>query len=318
VTHPGVRRFEILAGEPRLAHVGDAELRSHVFDRVEVDDREAGRAAGGVADATERLEVDSLERAVDELQHLGHQGPGALERQGGVEVLLAAPELGYPDRVGLGRRAVDDVELATGRILEHRGDTEQDLRERGSRAALRSGLDVASDLGHEPEATGWLGQPPVWMSAPRRLGAPPSRGVYSATVAEPPLTGGCNCGSVRFEVDGPLLAASYCHCRRCQRRTGTAVSANARPVRGAFRIVAGEGRMRVWAPGNGWEKWFCGDCGSAVFSRDPEDSDAVGIRMGAFDGDPGIRPRHHQFVAYAASWEPIPDDGLPRHQERAP
>jgi hypothetical protein len=40
--------------------------------------------------------------------------------------------------------------------------------------------------------------------------------------------------------------------------------------------------------------------------------------MGAFDGDPGIRPRHHQFVAYAASWEPIPDDGLPRHQERAP
>lgn len=37
--------------------------------------------------------------------------------------------------------------------------------------------------------------------------------------------------------------------------------------------------------------------------------------MGAFDADPGIRPSVHQFVAYAAAWEPIPDDGLPRHPE---
>jgi hypothetical protein len=39
------------------------------------------------------------------------------------------------------------------------------------------------------------------------------------------------------------------------------------------------------------------------------------IRMGAFDGDPGIRPSFRQFVTYAAPWEPIPDDGLPRHPE---
>ena len=37
--------------------------------------------------------------------------------------------------------------------------------------------------------------------------------------------------------------------------------------------------------------------------------------MGTFDGDPGIRPSVRQFVAYAAPWEPIPDDGLPRHAE---
>ena len=38
-----------------------------------------------------------------------------------------------------------------------------------------------------------------------------------------PLTGGCNCGAVRFEVTAPLVGASYCHCKRCQRRSGTAV-----------------------------------------------------------------------------------------------
>jgi hypothetical protein len=39
------------------------------------------------------------------------------------------------------------------------------------------------------------------------------------------------------------------------------------------------------------------------------------VRLGTFDGDPGVRPAWHQFVAYAAPWEPIPDDGLPRYSE---
>lgn len=134
---------------------------------------------------------------------------------------------------------------------------------------------------------------------------------------ELPLTGGCGCGSVRFEVTAPLVAANYCHCTRCQRRSGTAASANARPQRGSFRLVSGEEKLRAWRPEGGWEKLFCEECGSAMFSRDPEDHDRMSIRMGAFDTDPGIRPIVRQFVAYAARWEPIPDDGLPRHPESA-
>ena len=113
----------------------------------------------------------------------------------------------------------------------------------------------------------------------------------------------------------PLVVASYCHCKRCQRRSGAAASANAHPAPGAFRIVAGEDRLRVWKPDGGGEKWFCGDCGSSLFGRNPGHADPIGIRMGAFDDDPGIRPSVRQFVAYAAPWEPIPDDGLPRYPE---
>ena len=134
--------------------------------------------------------------------------------------------------------------------------------------------------------------------------------------AELPLTGGCNCGAVRFEIDAQPLGSVYCHCRRCQRRTGTAASANARVDPDAFRIVAGEDRLRAWKPPDGAEKWFCGDCGSALFSRSPGPPASVGVRMGAFDSDPGVRPNSHQFVAYSAPWEPIPDDGLPRYPER--
>ena len=137
----------------------------------------------------------------------------------------------------------------------------------------------------------------------------------SAESPKLPLTGGCGCGAVRFEVSEPLVSAVYCHCTRCQRRTGTAASASARPAPGSFRIVRGEEHLRAWRPESGFEKWFCGQCGSAVFSRDPHDHDRTSIRLGEFDSDPGIRPSARQFVAYAAPWEPIPDDGLPRHAE---
>jgi hypothetical protein len=131
-----------------------------------------------------------------------------------------------------------------------------------------------------------------------------------------PLRGGCLCGGVRYEVDAPPVSAGYCHCTRCQRRTGTAASISARVAPGSFHIVEGEDLVRVYAPDDGFEKAFCSACGSALFSRNPDDAEHLSVRMGTFDKDPGIRPSYRQFVAYAAAWEPIPDDDLPRHPER--
>jgi hypothetical protein len=133
-----------------------------------------------------------------------------------------------------------------------------------------------------------------------------------------PLTGGCGCGAVRFEIDAPLVGAVYCHCTRCQRRTGSAAAASGRVAPGSLRVVRGEEQLREWAPESGMEKVFCGACGSALFARDPETGEIRAVRLGAFDADPGVRPGIRQFVAYAAPWEPIPDDGLPRFPERAP
>lgn len=130
-------------------------------------------------------------------------------------------------------------------------------------------------------------------------------------------TGGCACGAVRFEITQPLVSASYCHCTRCQRRTGTAASASAMCEPGSFRVVKGEEHLRAWKPEGGAEKWFCGECGSALFSLRPGDVPVIGVRLGAFDDDPGIRPTLRQFVTYAAPWEQIPDDGLPRYPERS-
>ena len=73
--------------------------------------------------------------------------------------------------------------------------------------------------------------------------------------------------------------------------------------------------MRKWQPEGGGEKWFCGECGSAIFGRNHNHADPIGIRMGTFDADPGIRPGVRAFVDDAAPWEEIPEDGLPRYPQ---
>jgi len=135
-------------------------------------------------------------------------------------------------------------------------------------------------------------------------------------MVEFPLTGGCLCGGVRYEVTEPLIASSYCHCKRCQRRTGTAAAASARVAPGSLRILQGEALVKCWDPGDGgFAKCFCSECGSALWSRHPTDRESLSVRLGTFDGDPGIRPDARQFVNYAAAWEEIPEDGLPRYPE---
>lgn len=134
-----------------------------------------------------------------------------------------------------------------------------------------------------------------------------------------PLTGGCLCGGVRFAVSQPLVASWYCHCTRCQRRTGTSSSAGARVAPRSFSVTRGEELVRGWDPGDGGHvKSFCSACGGHLWSHDPADPEVRSVRLGAVDGDPGIRPTARQFTADAAAWEPIPEDGLPRHAERLP
>jgi hypothetical protein len=134
-----------------------------------------------------------------------------------------------------------------------------------------------------------------------------------------PLSGGCLCGAVRFEVSEPLVSAGYCHCTRCQRRTGTAAAVSGRIAPDSLHVVSGEALVRSFDPGDGgFLKAFCSACGSALWSQSPEDPETRSVRLGAFDSDPGIRPSYHQFVAFAAPWEPLPDDGLPRYPEQRP
>jgi hypothetical protein len=124
---------------------------------------------------------------------------------------------------------------------------------------------------------------------------------------------------VRFTVIRPVGAAGWCHCGRCRRRTGSNASPQARVEPGAFSIVRGAELVREWTPpAGGFVKAFCSACGSHLYSRSPVDGSRMTVRLGAFDGDPGVRPSYHQRIESAAPWQPLPDDGLPRYEGPAP
>ena len=140
--------------------------------------------------------------------------------------------------------------------------------------------------------------------------------MVAVTGAFEPLVGGCMCGSVTFEITAPLVGALYCHCTRCQRRSGTGSSLTALTQPGSFAVTAGPNLLRNWDPGDGWIKSFCVECGSHTHTTHPENPDLIAVRLGCIQRDPGVRPSAHQFVADALSWLPLPDDGLPRFPGR--
>lgn len=123
---------------------------------------------------------------------------------------------------------------------------------------------------------------------------------------------------MRFEVTAPFVSSSYCHCTHCQKRTGTAASAQARVPQEGFRLTEGAEALRSFHPPEGIPKVFCERCGSHLFAGEPLSDDEVAIRLGSLDGDPGIRPQKRQYVRSAVVWEPLPEDGLTRYDGPAP
>src|SRR5213592_91255 len=116
-------------------------------------------------------------------------------------------------------------------------------------------------------------------SLPRTTHRTPATGVIMRRAPELPLTGGCLCGGVRFEVTEPLVSAGYCHCTRCQRRTGSAAAVSARVAPGSLRVTSGQQLIASFDPPDGWKKAFCSACGGALWAQNPDDPVVVAVRM---------------------------------------
>ena len=89
--------------------------------------------------------------------------------------------------------------------------------------------------------------------------------------------------------------------------------------REGFRLISGEELIRVYRPADdAGVKAFCSRCGSSLFGRTWPDGPEISVRLGALDGDPGIRPEFHTYVDSRAPWDELPVDGLPRYPDEPP
>jgi hypothetical protein len=126
-------------------------------------------------------------------------------------------------------------------------------------------------------------------------------------------TGGCLCGAVRYEAGGEPLFSLQCHCRDCQRQSGTAYVAAVRMPSAAFRITRGTPKLYVAKSdaGNEISRVFCGDCGAPLYVQVATRRDMVGIRVSSFDDPSFFKPEADIFVKSAQPWDHM-DPALPK------
>jgi hypothetical protein len=126
--------------------------------------------------------------------------------------------------------------------------------------------------------------------------------------------GGCLCGAIRYESAGEPQFSLQCHCRDCQKSSGTAFIAAVRMPSAGFRITRGEPKRYVAKADSGNEivRVFCGDCGTPLYVQVSTRPDIVGIRVTTFDDASWFRPEADIFVKSAQPWVHLNPD-IPKY-----
>ncbi len=120
--------------------------------------------------------------------------------------------------------------------------------------------------------------------------------------------GGCQCGRVRYRVSGDPLALVACHCKECQRQSGSAFGMSLM-VRASGFTVQGELKMfeRAADSGRTLRCFFCPECGTRIYHEPAYAAGIVNIKAGTLDDTAGLEPQRHTWIDSKQGWVLIPD-----------
>jgi hypothetical protein len=122
-----------------------------------------------------------------------------------------------------------------------------------------------------------------------------------------PISGGCPCEAVRFEVNAVPLLVYACHCTDCQRASGSAFGLQMPVVAESFVLTRGKPRpwRRTGADGVESTSWFCSECGGCVFGQSAERPGIINVRAGTLDETWWLRPIAIISLRSAQAWQRI-------------
>ncbi|MEO3998658.1 GFA family protein [Mesorhizobium sp. CAU 1732] len=134
---------------------------------------------------------------------------------------------------------------------------------------------------------------------------------------KPVYIGGCQCGAVRFRVEGPLDKPSICHCRMCQKAFGNFYAPLATVPEGGLEWTRGEPKR--FQSSNHVQRGFCADCGTPLTFEAP---DGIALAIGAFDHPEEIAPVIQWGIEaklpYADALPDLPGEETEADRESAP
>lgn len=121
------------------------------------------------------------------------------------------------------------------------------------------------------------------------------------------LSGGCRCGSIRYECSSEPLTVSFCYCRDCQKASGGPFCNYAVVPAESVNITRGQTKSHVVQvdSGNTVRREFCSECGTPLFAST---SKVFVLTVGSLDDAHGIRPTIAIWLDSAQPWAPIPDN----------
>jgi len=105
------------------------------------------------------------------------------------------------------------------------------------------------------------------------------------------LAGSCLCGAIRYTVDVPVTELRACQCVHCQKTSGAGGSVNAVVPSSAFRITQGAPKRYAALADSGrtLHRYFCGECGSPIYSQRANGPETVVVRAGTLDDAPDMK-----------------------------
>ncbi|KAJ3895346.1 Mss4-like protein [Lentinula edodes] len=132
----------------------------------------------------------------------------------------------------------------------------------------------------------------------------------TATSNETIRNGSCLCGAVRFTIKGDPFHYLVCHCKNCQKASGSAFMTNVWFKNEAFTLNAGQDALKFFQDtdtdtGKPLSRYFCSNCGSNVFFRMSPDlprSDIYIVQGPAIEGSEIWAPRKESFLANKLPW----------------
>jgi hypothetical protein len=110
------------------------------------------------------------------------------------------------------------------------------------------------------------------------------------------ITGGCQCGAVRFAITAGLGRAAVCHCRMCQKAFGNAFA----PLVTAHGLVWTRGTPKYFRSSNRAQRGFCSECGTPLCYQ-PDGMNAE-IAVGALDDPGAVPPAIQAGVHHRLAW----------------
>ena len=123
------------------------------------------------------------------------------------------------------------------------------------------------------------------------------------------MEGGCQCGGIRYAVDGEALGLFVCHCTECRRQSASAFGISVDVPAAALRLVRGE--TRTWSRPTAHGRLvchFCPACGGRLWHvADPPDG-TVTVRGGSIDIPPDLSQAVHIWTASKLPGVVIPSD----------